>query len=87
MPILGILGHVIVNWDTKNIQNGNFWLQKLLNRLQFQNHLAWQLKFEHNVCDYKCFTQSEFGGTRSRGHNVTGRRWAESERFWTDISR
>ena len=34
VPILGILGHVIVNWDAKNIKNGDFWLEKLLIRLQ-----------------------------------------------------
>ena len=40
--ILGNLGHVIVNWDTKkkHKKNGNFWLEKLLNCLKFQNHLT-----------------------------------------------
>ena len=34
VPILGILGHVIVNSDTKkHKENGDFWLEKLLIRL------------------------------------------------------
>ena len=40
-----------------------------------------QLKFVHNVGDYQCFMQTEFGGTGSRDQNVTGRKWAEIGRF------
>ena len=40
-----------------------------------------QLKFVHNVGDYKWFMQTEFGSTWSRDQNVTDRKWTESEQF------
>ena len=42
-----------------------------------------QLKFVHNVGNYKWFMQIEFGGIWSRDQNVTGRKWAGKGRFWT----
>ena len=50
VPILGIPGHVIVNWDTRNIKkNGNFWLERLLNPYNSKTTWRAQLKFGHNV--------------------------------------
>ena len=45
------------------------------------------LKLGHNEGAYKCLMQTEFRSVRSPDQNVTGRKWAESGRFWTDISR
>ena len=51
----------------KIIKNGNFWLQKLLNRLQFQKHLTCKAEiWTQCVCTYKCFMQTKFEGARSR---------------------
>ena len=46
----------------------------------------WEI-INYKVLNHKRFMQTEFGGTRSRDQNVTGRKWAESGRFRTDISR
>ena len=79
VPISGVLGHVIVNSNTKKKtkKNGDFWLKNLLIRLHWYNSntiIRAQLKIVHNVGNYKWFLQTEFEGTRSRDQNVTGRK-------------
>ena len=72
VPILGILGYVIVYWDKKKTKkNGNFWFEKLLNRL-------WFVIFEHTI---NHLSLGYIGNYPSRDQNFTGQKWAESGRY------
>ena len=62
VPILGIVGHVIVNYNTKTIgRNGNFWLENLLVCLSLKTTSRAKLKFGHNMCSNGGFMHSELG--------------------------
>ena len=71
----------------KTSKNGNFGLK--LYEFTCNSKTIWRtkLKFVRNVGAYKWLVQTEFGGARLRGQNVTGQKFAESERFWTNIFR
>ena len=70
---LGILGHVIVNWDAKKHKNAIFGLKSYWFVYHSKTTRRVQLKFVDNVGNYKWFMQTEFEGTQSPDQNVTGR--------------
>ena len=78
VPILGILGHMIVNWDTK--------IRQFLAWQSMKTTWRAKLKCVHNVGAYECCMQTEFVGARSREQNFTDRKWEKSWRIWTDTS-
>ena len=46
-----------------------------------------KLNFGYNSGTYEWFMQKEFEGAWSCDQNVTRQKWAESGRFWSNISR
>ena len=62
VPILGILGHVIVNRHTKKTFKNTIFGLKIY-YFAYNSKTTWRalLKFVHNVGDYKCFMQIKFG--------------------------
>ena len=64
IPILEILGHVIVNGDPrKHKKTAFFYLKIYLFAYNSKTTRRAKLKFKCNVGAYKCFMQTEFGGT------------------------
>ena len=63
MPILGILGHVIVDWNTKKHKKTVIFGLKSY-YIAYHSKTTWRakLKFGHSVGAYKCFMKTKFGG-------------------------
>ena len=62
MPVLGTLGHVIVNWDTKNIKKRKFLVWKLFNLPITQkphDALSWNLDTIYKA--YECMQNGVCG--------------------------
>ena len=94
VPIWGILGHVIVNWDTqkKLKQNDNFWLINSLIIPVPLDMQSWNLDTMWIVGAYVSLMQTKFEGARSQDQTFTaenGQKVNESEpiylgnyRYW-----
>ena len=75
VPILGILGHVIVHWDTKKAKEKVIFGLKSY-EIVYNSKTTWPAmqKSGHNVDAYECFVQTEFGGARSHDQTFTGQK-------------
>ena len=81
VPISGILGHVIVNWNINKHKKRRFLAWKLINSLIIPKPLDVQI-WKFNT---KWVLVSK--AARSRDPNFTSRKWSKIWRLWTNISR
>ena len=78
---LEILGHVIVNKDTKSRKNGNFCIENLSFAYNPKTTTREKLKFGRNMGANGDFMSTEFGRAWSSDHNFRGQKSAKVDKL------